>query len=144
MAFWRKKKKTEETSINDAPLPQGEVVEAVVETIDAVEAAVEVIADTAAELAEEMSTAPEEEAEEIPENIEVEAPEETPILVEAYKSLDALGDEAESEDEAEKTGWISRLSGGLSKSSQKIGQGLGDLISKKNSTMKPSKRLKIF
>tara|TARA_R110002124_G_scaffold64985_2_gene177967 strand:- start:789319 stop:790569 length:1251 start_codon:yes stop_codon:yes gene_type:complete len=131
MAFWRKKKKTEETSINDAPLPQGEVVEAVEETIDAVEAAVEVIADTAAELAEEMSTAPEEEAEEIPENIEVEAPEETPILVEAYKSLDALGDEAESEDEAEKTGWISRLSGGLSKSSQKIGQGLGDLISKK-------------
>ena len=133
MAFWRKKKKTEETSINDAPLPQGEAVEAVEEAIDTAEAAVEIIADTAAEVAEEMRATPEEASEEIPEKIEAEAPEDTPILVEAYKSLDALGDEGESEDEDEdeKTGWISRLSGGLSKSSQKIGQGIGDLISKK-------------
>jgi fused signal recognition particle receptor len=125
MAFWHKKKKTEEPSTNDAPLPSGEGLEAA-------EVAVEPVADAVVETAPEVVIAPqaveEETVEERVEEVAAEPVEETPILVETNDSVEELDTEAQS---AEKAGWISRLSGGLSKSSQKIGQGIGDLITKK-------------
>lgn len=65
--------------------------------------------------------------------------EETPTVQDAEEVVHAveealetpIEDIEEEDTEEQQGGWFSRLSSGLSKSSQKIGQGIGDLITKK-------------
>ena len=122
MIFWRKRKDTQEQQ-DDAVLhhEQEPALEPAEETptvadceavVDAVEEAQDVPVD-------ELVETPLPEAEIIGD-----------IVAEVVEAAD--GDDA-AEDNAEEAqgGWFSRLSSGLSKSSQKIGQGIGDLITKK-------------
>ena len=118
MVFWRKKKSTEQEAIKEDELlhPKGEAeLEPAVET-PTVQDAEEVV--HAVEKAEEE---PIEEIDEAP----------VPEISKEERAVEIQAEE-EAEDSSEKEGgWFSRLSGGLSKSSQKIGQGIGDLITKK-------------
>ena len=114
MVFWRKKKKEKrnEEEAQDQKLlhPDGEPALELPVEYDA-----EIDHDTKHELEET-------EAELATELDEIPAPEETPIP-EPTDTADT--------DDAEKGGWLSRLTSGLSKSSNKITQGLTDLITKK-------------
>ncbi len=124
MVFWRKKKSTKQDSVQEDALlhPEGEpALEPIVET-PTVQDAQEVLHDVEAALdtpIEEIAETP------VPE-IKVEIA--SDVVIE-----EAVSDSPEAPDteDTQEGGWFSRLSGGLTKSSQKIGQGIGDLITKK-------------
>lgn len=118
MIFWRKKNKEQEQSEQENELlhHEGEAALEPVEEAPTVAHVEEVV--HAVEKAED---APIEEVEETPVP-EVAAEEAEPEEAQEVEQI---------ETEEKQGGWFSRLSGGLSKSSQKIGQGIGDLITKK-------------
>ncbi len=119
MIFWRKKKSTEQDSAQEDALlhPEGEAALEPIEETPTVQDAEEVV-----HAVEEALETPIEDIEEVP----------VPEAVEEAPEIAFEEDELEEEDtEEQQGGWFSRLSSGLSKSSQKIGQGIGDLITKK-------------
>jgi fused signal recognition particle receptor len=111
MAFWRKRKIQEEEIS-----PPGDVD-------DTHESLTDAAIETEPDLHEELE---ETGAEILHEAVETPVPVHTPLS-------DAREQEEEKQrfEEEQKGGWFSRLSGGLSKSSRKIGQGLRDVITKR-------------
>ena len=115
MVFWRKKKNTasqEQEERDEALLhPKGEP-------------AIELSTDYEAELSDEMR-------EEIRSPAKGDVSELSRAPVPEHTLLDDEKEQEELADHSEEGGWLSRLTGGLSKSTNKITQGLSDLVTKK-------------
>tara|TARA_R110002126_G_scaffold13118_3_gene56791 strand:- start:313585 stop:314802 length:1218 start_codon:yes stop_codon:yes gene_type:complete len=127
MVFWRKKKSSEQESVKEDALlhPEGEpTLEPVAETPTAQDVE---------ETVHDIEAAQDTPIAEIAETPVPEAVTETvsDVVIEEAVQVSAEASGAPDAEEEQEGGWFSRLSGGLTKSSQKIGQGIGDLITKK-------------
>jgi len=124
MVFWRKKKSTKQDSVQEGALLHPESEPALEPTNEAptVENAEEIIHEV-----EAVKDTP------ITEIAQTPVPEIKAEIASDVVIEEAVPDSPEAPDteDTQEGGWFSRLSGGLTKSSQKIGQGIGDLITKK-------------
>ena len=117
MVFWRKKKNATEQEVQDAEdkvlHPDGE---------PEIEPPVEYDADISEDLKHEIEPTENEIIDDLGDGIPVPD----------KRTADVMLSDAEVEkDDADEGGWLSRLSGGLSKSSTKLTKGLGDVFTKK-------------